>query len=62
MVEREQRKARLPFDKWFVAGILIVVLAREVSSAMNAEWILYGGLIVGGALCLRAVFRALKDM
>jgi hypothetical protein len=58
----EKQKTRLPFDKGFIGGILIVMAAREVARAIEATWILYAGLIVGGVLCIRAVFRALKSM
>ncbi len=54
----KDRKVRLPFNKGFIGGILIVVAAR----ALETDWLLYCGIVVGGALCVRAVFRALKDM
>lgn len=62
MVIRKKQKTRLPFDFGFVGGILIVLLFREISRAFDVAWILYVGLAIGGALCVRAVFRFLRDL
>ena len=62
VVSPKKQRNRLPFDKRFIGGILIVVLGRELAQYQAMSWLLYVGLAVGGALCLWAVFDALKDM
>jgi hypothetical protein len=62
VVKQSDGKTRLPFNWGFVGGILIVVLAREVAQALDVDWLLYVGLAVGGALCVRAVLLALRDL
>jgi hypothetical protein len=60
--DRNPKKARLPFEKWFVGGILTVFIARELSIWLESAWILWAGLVVGIAASGHAVFRALKDL
>lgn len=62
MVTPERQKTRLPWSWAFWIGIAIVYASREISIALDARWVLYVGLIVGGGLCIREVFRALRDM
>ena len=62
MVTPERRKTRLPWSWGFWIGIAIVFASRELANAFDARWVLYIGLICGGGLCIRDVFRALRDM
>lgn len=52
----------LPFRPGFLLGILIVFAAKFLSTHFDAPWVLYVGAVIGGALCIVDVFRALTRM
>ena len=62
MPRENEKKTRLPFDIGFIGGIVIVLVAREVAAALEASWLLYVGVVAGGWLCVRAVFKHIKDL
>jgi hypothetical protein len=62
MVTPEKKERPLPFRRNFLAGILLVFLAKFVSAQVGIDWILYAGVVIGGAICVFDVFKALKRM
>jgi len=62
MVTPEKKERPLPFRRNFIVGILLVFLAKFLSGQFGMDWILYAGVIVGGAICIFDVFKALKQL
>jgi hypothetical protein len=60
MVMKKHRS--LPFRRNFLAGIALVLAGRILSTQTGIEWFLYSGVILGGALCVADVFKALNRM
>ena len=61
-MEMKKKDRSLPFRQNFLAGIALVFLARFLSTHTGIEWLLYAGVILGGAICIVDVFKALNRM
>jgi hypothetical protein len=62
MVTPKKKQQKLPFRRNFLFGILLVFVGKVLALQLGLPWILYGGLFIGGVVCVIDVFRALKQM